>query len=303
MYFYIALPSNPVSDSCHRSNTVNFAISVGVAVLRRSSLRGTSSRGRSCVFLLLLLLGSLTGTAGTRDRNDTGVNIQSKELQSVGVVRRPGVVGLGQFDGAGVPVSVVVESTVADAWNVGEAVKDITGEQPVGALRRDGVSKGAEFVVRMFDLIGEGADDGFLRGVVSAPVACPSVHVAVSIDVVASEKHALLVFVGDALVRTDDSIRRSGSEVRLVHIVVRTVLKNVIAGSGHQLVGFSKRLSQLAHLRGIARVVDLHSYKGVAAVEGFSCAVGPAGERAGSSGSGEQEDGKEHGESCGNIRS
>ena len=72
-------------------------------------------------------------------------------------------------------IGVVLNSSKTDAGQVEESVHQVGGEIVAGGRVDDAVSKGTELLVVLSVDVGKVTNDGLLGGVLSTPMASPSV--------------------------------------------------------------------------------------------------------------------------------
>ena len=96
-------------------------------------------------------------------------------LQAVSVVRRIGGVVTSQLEAVGVIIGVVLDPSETNARQVEESVHQVRGEVVAGRRVDDAVSERTELLVVLSVDVREVTDDSLLGGVLSTPVAPPSI--------------------------------------------------------------------------------------------------------------------------------
>lgn len=101
------------------------------------------------------------------------VDLQREVLQGGIVLNGVGAVGARELEDTGIVFGVVLEEAVAEGGHVVETVHEVGAEVGVCLELGDGVAQCAELLEGSAGLVRVGADDCFVGGVLSAPVAAP----------------------------------------------------------------------------------------------------------------------------------
>jgi len=121
-----------------------------------------------------LLLSRSPRTSLARQRNLHSVNIKSKVLQTVRVTNSLCRVVLRQLQALRVGICVVLSGTFADFGGVVETVHQVCGEVCCELVVSDGVAIAAHGLQGFARRVGKRADDCFISGIFTAPVATPT---------------------------------------------------------------------------------------------------------------------------------
>lgn len=109
---------------------------------------------------------------------------------------------------------------------------EIGGKENVGGRGGNLVAQRTHLRQRAADTVRHLADNGFLGGILAAPVSGPSGLVAVAVNVVAAEENAGFVPVEELVEPTNDLSGGAGAEKFLEKGVVGTVVENIITSDG-----------------------------------------------------------------------
>lgn len=121
-----------------------------------------------------ILLSRSSRTSLARQRNLHSVNIKSKVLQTVRVANCLCRVVLRQFQALRVGICVVLGSALADFGGVVQTVHQVCGKVCCELVVGDGVAIAAHGLQGFARCVGKRADDCFISGIFTAPVATPT---------------------------------------------------------------------------------------------------------------------------------